>query len=60
VHVIRDDVRITGVPLMDGDALNIGGEERIVFGAVRKTFVEAFDDSPAETPQPPAAPATRT
>jgi redox-sensitive bicupin YhaK (pirin superfamily) len=43
VHVIRGDVTVNGVPLKDGDALKIGGEERVVFDQAEAAELLFFD-----------------
>jgi redox-sensitive bicupin YhaK (pirin superfamily) len=43
VHVIRGDVTVNGVPLKDGDALKIGGEERVVFDKAEAAEILLFD-----------------
>jgi hypothetical protein len=43
VHVIRGDVTVNGVPLKDGDALKIGGEERVVFDKAEAAELLFFD-----------------
>jgi len=43
VHVIRGDVTVNGVPLKDGDALKIGGEERVVFDKAEAAELLLFD-----------------
>jgi redox-sensitive bicupin YhaK (pirin superfamily) len=41
--VIRGDVTVNGVPLKDGDALKIGGEEKIVFDQAEAAELLLFD-----------------
>jgi len=43
VHVIRGDVSVNGVALKDGDALKIGGEERVVFDRAEAAELLLFD-----------------
>jgi hypothetical protein len=43
VHVIRGDVTVNGVPLKDGDALKISGEERVVFDHAEAAELLFFD-----------------
>jgi redox-sensitive bicupin YhaK (pirin superfamily) len=43
VHVIRGDVSVNGVPLKDGDALKIGGEDKLVLDHAEAVELLLFD-----------------